>query len=109
ISSLDEGLSYPLFVKPNRAGSSVGVSRVTSADELPAALEVAFAEDSLVLVESGITGREVEIAVLQGRDGGPSRTSSVIGEIVFDGRDFYDFEAKYLGAAGVSLELPAQV
>lgn len=103
------GLSYPLFVKPNRAGSSVGVSRVASPGELPTALEVAFAEDSLVLVESGIVGREVEIAVLQGRDGSAPRTSSVIGEIVFTGRDFYDFEAKYLGAAGVTLELPARV
>lgn len=109
VSRLDEGLSYPLFVKPNRAGSSVGVSRVTSPEQLPAALEVAFAEDSLVLVESGIVGREVEIAVMQGRDGGRPRTSSVLGEIVFTGRDFYDFEAKYLGAAGVELALPARV
>ncbi|MBN9612432.1 MAG: D-alanine--D-alanine ligase, partial [Actinobacteria bacterium] len=109
VSRLDEGLSYPLFVKPNRAGSSVGVSRVTAPEELPAALDLAFAEDSLVLVESGVVGREVEIAVLQGRDGGAPRTSSVIGEIVFTGRDFYDFEAKYLGASGVSLELPARV
>lgn len=109
VSRLDEGLSYPLFVKPNRAGSSVGVSRVTAADQLPEALEVAFAEDGLVLVESGVVGREVEIAVLQGRAGGPPRTSSVIGEIVFTGREFYDFEAKYLGAAGVELRLPAEV
>lgn len=105
----DAGLTYPLFVKPNRAGSSVGVSRVTTAAELPAALEVAFAEDSLVLIESGISGREVEIAVLQGRNGGQPRTSSVIGEIVFTGREFYDFEAKYLGAPGISLALPAEV
>jgi D-alanine-D-alanine ligase len=82
---------------------------VVSADELPGALEVAFAEDSLVLVESGVVGREVEIAVLQGREHSRPRTSSVIGEIVFNGRDFYDFEAKYLGASGVSLELPARV
>lgn len=108
-SRLDEGLEYPLFVKPNRAGSSVGVSRVTAAAELPAALEVAFAEDSVVLVESGISGREVEIGVLQGRGGESPRTSAVIGEIVFTGRDFYDFEAKYLGAAGVELSLPASV
>lgn len=108
-SRLDEGLEYPLFVKPNRAGSSVGVSRVTAAAELPAALEVAFAEDSVVLVESGISGREVEIGVLQGRGGEAPRTSAVIGEIVFTGRDFYDFEAKYLGAPGIELSLPAQV
>jgi D-alanine-D-alanine ligase len=106
---LDEGLSYPLFVKPARAGSSVGVSRVAELAELPAALEVAFAEDRTVLIESGVTGREVEIAVLEGRGEDRPRTSSVIGEIVFTGRDFYDFEAKYLGAAGVELALPAQV
>ena len=106
---LDEGLTYPLFVKPARAGSSVGVTRVTASDDLPAALEVAFAEDSVVLVESGVRGREVEIAVLQGRGGDGPRTSAVIGEIVFTGRDFYDYEAKYLGAPGVELRLPAPV
>lgn len=109
VSSLDEGLRYPLFVKPARAGSSVGVTRVTEAAGIPAALEVAFAEDRTVLIESGVVGREVEIAVLEGRDGASARTSSVIGEIVFSGREFYDFEAKYLGAAGVDLELPARV
>lgn len=109
VSRLDEGLSYPLFVKPARAGSSVGVSKVKVAAELPAALDVAFAEDSVVLIESGVVGREVEIAVLQGRNGGAPRTSSVIGEIAFSGREFYDFEAKYLGASGVELVLPAPV
>lgn len=109
VERLDEGLHYPLFVKPARAGSSVGVSRVSDASGLPAALDIAFAEDSVVLIESGVTGREVEIAVLQGRDGAAPRTSSVIGEIVFTGREFYDFEAKYLGASGVELALPAEV
>ena len=109
VSQLDEGLSYPLFVKPLRAGSSVGVSRVTDPAELPKALEVAFAEDHTVLIETGITGREVEIGVLQGRNGQAPRTSDVIGEIVFSGRDFYDFEAKYLGAAGADVVLPAKV
>ncbi len=109
VSTLDEGLTYPLFVKPARAGSSVGVSRVTEASEIPAALEIAFAEDRTVLIESGITGREVEIAVLEGREGESTRTSSVLGEIVVTGREFYDFEAKYLGAGGVELVLPAKV
>ena len=109
VARADEGLSYPLFVKPNRAGSSVGVSKVASPADLPAAIETAFAEDSIVLVESGIVGREVEIAVLEGRGTDPARTSAVIGEIVFTGREFYDFEAKYLGAAGIELVLPAQV
>src|SRR5690606_35539681 len=83
--------------------------RVTEPAALPQALEVAFAEDSVVLVESGVVGREVEIAVLGGRGGAAPRTSSVIGEIVFTGREFYDFEAKYLGAAGIELQLPAAV
>lgn len=109
VERLDEGLSYPLFVKPARAGSSVGVSRVVAPSEIPAALDVAFAEDRTVLIESGVTGREVEIAVLEGRGEAATRTSSVIGEIVFSGRDFYDFEAKYLGASGVDLALPADV
>lgn len=109
VDRLDDGLAYPLFVKPARAGSSVGVTRISGRSELPDALDVAFAEDSIVLVESGVTGREVEIGVLGGRGGAPARTSSVVGEIVFTGRDFYDYESKYLGGEGVDLELPADV
>lgn len=109
VGRLDEGLDYPLYVKPARAGSSVGVSKVKRREELAAALEVGFAEDRTVLIESGVVGREVEIAVLEGRGRERPRTSSVLGEIVFTGREFYDFEAKYLGAAGVSLSLPAAV
>nr|WP_246853214.1 D-alanine--D-alanine ligase family protein [Naasia sp. SYSU D00948] len=101
-------LGYPQFVKPARAGSSVGVSRVTSEADLDAALAVAFAEDGKVLVERGMSGREVECAVLGGRDGGPAR-ASVAGEIVVTGRDFYDFEAKYLDAPGVDLVCPADL
>ncbi|SJN29241.1 D-alanine--D-alanine ligase [Mycetocola reblochoni REB411] len=103
-----EELGLPVFVKPARAGSSVGVSRVASADQLDAALETAFAEDSRVLIEAGLTGRELEIAVLDGRDGAAPRTS-VAGEVVVSGRDFYDFEAKYLGADGITLSCPAEV
>lgn len=109
VSRLDEGLTYPLFVKPARAGSSVGVSKVTEPAGLGAALEVAFAEDRTVLIESAIIGREVEIAVLEGRGDDRPRTSSVIGEIVISGSGFYDFDAKYLGASGVELQLPASV
>lgn len=99
-------LGLPAFVKPARAGSSVGVSKVTDWDELPAALETAFAEDDTVLVEQAVTGREVECGVLQGRDGAPPRVS-VAGEIVITGRAFYDFEAKYLDVPGVELVCPA--
>ena len=99
-------LGLPVFVKPNRAGSSVGVSKVSSWDELDAALDVAFAEDRPGLVEKAIVGRELECGVLAGRDGGPTRVS-VPGEIVITGREFYDFEAKYLDAPCIDLVCPA--
>jgi D-alanine-D-alanine ligase len=98
----------PVFVKPARAGSSVGVSKVSSWDELDAALATAFAEDATALVEQAVTGRELECGVLQGRDGGLPRVS-VAGEIVISGREFYDFEAKYLDAPGIDLVCPADL
>ncbi|MGD8195660.1 D-alanine--D-alanine ligase family protein [Herbiconiux sp. P18] len=101
-----EALGLPLFVKPARAGSSVGVSKVTSPDALGAAIETALREDSRVLIESAVVGREVECGVLGGRSGGAPRVS-VAGEIVMTGRDFYDFDAKYLDAPGVELVCPA--
>lgn len=101
-------LGLPVFVKPARAGSSVGVSKVSSWEELDAALETAFAEDRAVLVEQAVTGREVECGVLQGRGGAQPRVS-VAGEIVITGRDFYDFDAKYLGAPGIDLVCPAEL
>ncbi|MDI2097663.1 D-alanine--D-alanine ligase family protein [Ruicaihuangia caeni] len=101
-----EPLGWPLFVKPARAGSSVGVTRVAAPEGLDAALDAAFAEDSRVLVERALVGREVECAVLAGRNGGAPRVS-VAGEIVVTGRDFYDFEAKYLDAPGIELVCPA--
>jgi D-alanine-D-alanine ligase len=103
-----KGLGLPAFVKPARAGSSVGVSKVHEWDELDAALDIAFAEDHTVLIESGIAGREVECAVLQGRDEGPTRVS-VAGEIVMTGREFYDFDAKYRDAPGIELVCPADL
>lgn len=99
-------LGLPVFVKPARAGSSVGVSKVAAVDELAAALETAFAEDDKALIESTLLGRELEVAVLGGRPGQPAR-ASVAGEVVVSGRDFYDFEAKYLGGAGIELVCPA--
>jgi len=99
-------LGFPVFVKPARAGSSVGVTKVTKPDEMDAALATAFAEDSTALVEQAMTGREIECGVLSGRDGGETRVS-VAGEIVVTGRDFYDFEAKYLDVAAAELICPA--
>lgn len=101
-------LGEPVFVKPARAGSSVGVSKVHDASELDEALEVAFAEDDKVLVETAMVGREVEVAVLEGRGGGPVR-ASLPGEIVLTTREFYDFEGKYLGGDGAEVVCPADV
>jgi D-alanine-D-alanine ligase len=101
-------LGLPVFVKPARAGSSVGVSKVADWDELDAAMEIGFAEDSTVLVEQAVVGRELECGVLPGRDGGLPRVS-VAGEIVVSGREFYDFDAKYLDAPGIELVCPANL
>ncbi|GAB2513392.1 D-alanine--D-alanine ligase family protein [Paramicrobacterium agarici] len=109
VEALLDGLTLPVFVKPARAGSSVGVSRVSHPDELAEALRIGFAEDDSVLVEQGVDGREVEIAVLGGRADSAPRTSDVAGEIVVSGRAFYDFDAKYLGASGIDLVCPAEL
>ncbi|MEQ1737955.1 MAG: D-alanine--D-alanine ligase, partial [Rhodoglobus sp.] len=100
-----EALGWPVFVKPARAGSSVGVTRVASGDGLAGALEIAFAEDSKALIESAVVGREIECGVLAGRGGAAPRVS-LAGEIVISGRDFYDFDAKYLDAPGIELVCP---
>ncbi|RFA22384.1 D-alanine--D-alanine ligase family protein [Subtercola boreus] len=99
-------LALPVFVKPARAGSSVGVSKVKDWSTFAAAMEVAFAEDDKVLVEEGIEGREVECGVL-GSLGEAEPRASVAGEVVMTGREFYDFDAKYLGASGIELVCPA--
>ncbi|QBF46555.1 D-alanine--D-alanine ligase family protein [Janibacter limosus] len=104
-------LTYPVFVKPCRAGSSMGVSKVDGPGCLEAAIEAAREHDLKVIVESGIVGREIECAVLQGRGLDAPRTS-MPGEIVVEaghGHDFYDFEAKYLDEASVVLSCPADL
>jgi D-alanine-D-alanine ligase len=101
-------LGLPVFVKPARAGSSVGVTKVGDWAELDAALDVAFAEDRTALIEAAVVGREIECAVLEGRTDGTVRVS-VAGEVVVTGREFYDFAAKYLDAPGVDLICPADL
>ncbi|MCW1249597.1 D-alanine--D-alanine ligase [Acaricomes phytoseiuli] len=102
-------LGWPVFVKPARAGSSVGISRATSEQELIEAIDLARAEDPKVIVEAAITGREIECGVLQGRDGAAPRTT-LPGEIVTTGgHDLYDFEAKYLDDQGAELSCPADL
>ncbi len=102
-----EALGFPVFVKPCRAGSSIGVSKVDSIEGLAAALEAAHTYDPRVIVELGaVNVQEVECGVLS--DGGIR--VSVPGEIkVTGGHDFYDFEAKYTPNQGVELEIPAKL
>jgi D-alanine-D-alanine ligase len=104
------GLGLPVFVKPARAGSSLGITKVDDLADLPAAIAEARRHDPKVLVEAGVVGREIECAVLGGREGERPR-ASLPGEIVVTDahHDFYDFEAKYLDEAGVELSCPADL
>jgi D-alanine-D-alanine ligase len=96
-------LGLPVFVKPARLGSSVGISKVTAADQLPAALAAAWEHDPLAIVEAMSNGLEIECALL----GGADPEVSVAGEIEFDA-DWYDYEAKYT-AGGMRLIVPARI
>jgi len=98
----------PLFVKPARAGSSVGVSKVKDMSQFAAAAKLAFENDNKLVVEKGLVGREVECAVISGRGATEPRVS-IAGEIVVTGRDFYDFEAKYQDEDSVDLIIPAKL
>ena len=88
-------LGWPVFVKPARGGSSIGISRVDDPADLEAALRLAWANDPKALVEAAVVGREVECAVLEGVDGGPPE-ASLPAEVRVTRGGFYDFEAKYL-------------
>lgn len=90
IGKIEAALSYPVFVKPSNAGSSVGVSKAYNKEELINALNLAAIHDKKILVEETIIGRELECAVLGSKD----IKASGIGEVVA-AADFYDFDAKY--------------
>jgi D-alanine-D-alanine ligase len=97
-------LGLPVFVKPARGGSSIGISKVTDAADLPEAVEVARRYDPKVVVEAMLPGREIECGVLEGPDGPEASLPSEIH--VDDDHAFYDFEAKYLDQ-GTSFDIPA--
>jgi D-alanine-D-alanine ligase len=106
-----ERLGLPVFVKPARGGSSIGVSRVTSWDQLESAIEFARRHDPKVIVEAAVPGREIECGVLEFPDG--RLKASTLGEIRVAGvrgREdaFYDFATKYLDDAA-ELDVPAKV
>jgi D-alanine-D-alanine ligase len=105
-----QSLGYPVFVKPCRGGSSIGISKVHDRTELDEAVDHAREHDPKVLVEvAAVDGREVECGVIQGF-GGNSPDASVVAEIKVQGdHEFYDFAAKYLPEEETALEVPADL
>ena len=103
LNSVEEKFTYPVFVKPAGTGSSVGVSKVNSREELQTALLQAGRYDEKILVEEFIHGREVEVAVM----GNAIPVASVVGEID-SGADFYDYDAKYVTDTSVAY-IPARI
>jgi D-alanine-D-alanine ligase len=108
ITQIEAALKYPLFVKPANLGSSVGISKAHDRKELGPALDLAAKYDRKLIVEQGVGGRsgkarELEVAVL----GNDHPEASVVGEIV-PGKEFYDYEAKYLSEGSVPV-IPAKL
>jgi D-alanine-D-alanine ligase len=98
-------LGLPLFVKPANAGSSLGISKVSSEDTFLASITEAFRYDRKILIESAVVGRELECAVL----GNENPAVSVPGEIIPKQGEFYSYAAKYLDENAVQLEAPAKL
>jgi D-alanine-D-alanine ligase len=109
LSRMATSLAAPWFVKPARGGSSMGITRVTTPDNLPAAIATARTFDPQLIVEQGVVGaREIECAVLSSLDGPP--VASFPGEVdVHTESRFYDFDAKYLPEQPVDLVIPANL
>ena len=108
VSAIEAALRYPLFVKPANLGSSVGISKVHGRKELAPALNLAARFDRKIVIEEGVGGakkkaRELEVAVL----GNDDPRASIVGEIV-PGKEFYDYEAKYLSDGSIPI-IPAKI
>ena len=108
IAQVEKALKYPVFVKPANLGSSVGISKAHDRKELGPALDLAARYDRKLVVEEGVGGkkrkaRELEVAVL----GNDAPEASVVGEII-PGKEFYDYEAKYLSEGSVPV-IPAKL
>jgi D-alanine-D-alanine ligase len=103
-TDIKDALGLPCFVKPANLGSSVGISKVQTAEELAKALDLGFQFDHKVLIEEFIKGREIECAVLGNRN----PIASLPGEVIAL-HDFYSYEAKYLDDKGSVIEIPAKL
>lgn len=105
---LKRELGLPVFIKPARQGSSVGVSKVQTADDFEAALKEGFKHDNKLLAEEFVLGREIEFAVLEESDG--TLFVSRPGEIVpAESHGFYTYDAKYVDEDGAALKVPADL
>ncbi len=100
---IEQNLGYPCFVKPANLGSSVGIAKVRSRDQLEQALDHAASLDRRIIIEAAVVGRELECAVL----GNDNPQASVVGEITFNS-DFYDYETKY-SQGKADLFIPANI
>jgi D-alanine-D-alanine ligase len=103
LAKIQKALRYPVFVKPATLGSSVGMTRVAKAKELPAALNLAAEFALKIIVEKAVNAREIEVSVL----GNDDPKASIPGEII-PHREYYDYTAKYL-EEGTRLEIPAKL
>lgn len=102
---ISETLSYPMYIKPANMGSSVGISKAKTEDELQVAINLAFKYDNKILIEQEIRGREVECAIL----GNEEPKASSIGEIKGCEDNFYSYEAKYINENEAQLIIPADL
>ncbi|WP_331371310.1 D-alanine--D-alanine ligase family protein [Sinorhizobium chiapasense] len=107
-AELERALGLPLFIKPARQGSSVGVSKVATEEDYAAALDEGFKHDRKLLAEEFIRGREIELSVLEDPEGG--LFVSRPGEIVpAESHGFYSYDAKYIDEDGAVLKVPAEL
>ena len=104
--ALAQRLGYPVFIKPNALGSSIGMTRVASEEALHGAIRYAFRYDRTVLIEAACQGREFECSVL----GNDEPQASLPGEVIVStSHDFYSYESKYLDESGASYAIPARL
>ncbi|HEL0624012.1 TPA: D-alanine--D-alanine ligase [Streptococcus equi subsp. zooepidemicus] len=103
LAETEAALSYPIFVKPANMGSSVGISKAESEEELRAAILLALKYDSRILIEQGVLAREIEVGLL----GNTEVKSTLPGEVVKN-VDFYDYQAKYIDNE-ITMAIPAAI
>lgn len=105
-NKLSMRLGSPLFVKPSRSGSSMGTTKVFTEEELGKAVEFAHQYDTTALIESGLTARELEVAVLGNP---PHHKATMAAEIIPPENDFYSYEAKYNSSSDTKIIIPAEI